>query len=86
VEVGSAIETDVVVQTPSDLEGLLVEAAARAERSTPISTPLRTQLVVGSVAIVVLSGVVVFVVAAFAPSIAVGVSFMVDQLSAIVVF
>jgi hypothetical protein len=76
------METDVSAQIPSDLDELLDEAAVRADRSTPVSTPLRTQVIVGSLAIVALSGVVVLAIALFGPAIAVGVGFVVDRLSA----
>jgi hypothetical protein len=86
VEATATIEADVVAESPSDLEELLGEAAIRAESSTPVSTPLRTQVIVGSVAIVALSGVVVFAIAAFGPSIAVAIGFVVDRISAQFVF
>lgn len=86
MEAAATIEADVEVQSPSDLEELLGEAAILAESSTPVSTPLRTQVIVGSIAIVALSGVVVFAIAAFGPSIAVGVGFVVDRISAQFVF
>jgi hypothetical protein len=74
--------TDVSAQIPSDLDELLDEAEVQADRSSPVSTPLRTQVIVGSLAIVALSGVVVFAIALFGPSVAVGVGFVVDRLSA----
>jgi hypothetical protein len=86
VDTGATIEADVVAESPSDLDELLDEAAVRAERSDPLSTPLRTQLIVGALAIVVVSAVVVFVVAVFAPSVAVGVGFLVDRLSTVFLF
>jgi hypothetical protein len=86
VNTGATIEADVVAESPSDLDELLDEAAVRAERSAPVSTPLRTQLIVGSLAVVAVSAVVVFVVAVFAPSVAVGVGYVVDRVSATFLF
>jgi hypothetical protein len=82
MDTAATMGTDVFTQLPSDLDELLDEAEIRADRSDPVSTPLRTQVIVGSIAIVALSGVVVFAIAAFGPSVAVGVGFVVDRLSA----